>query len=237
MSAPQFPNEPQDYRRTRDELLEMEKKLRAQVDAVAAKRRTLPLGGRLGDDYVFEQSDDSGTVRTVPFEQLFGDHATLILYSMMFGREWDAPCPSCTSLVDAFNANYHPVSQHSAMAVVGAASADQFDALARQRHWRIPVYSAGESSYLLDYMPRDDVSDPALVSMMNVFRKTDDGIFHFWGSELVAHPKDNGHPSHVDSVWPFWNLLDMTPDGRGDICVPPQDYEHEYFTRKVFPGN
>jgi predicted dithiol-disulfide oxidoreductase (DUF899 family) len=73
--------------------------------------------------------------------------------------------------------------------------------------------------------------------MMNVFRKNGDGVFHSWGSELVAHPKETGHPCHVDTVWPFWNLLDMTPEGRGDIFVPPQDYEHAYFTRKVYPGD
>jgi predicted dithiol-disulfide oxidoreductase (DUF899 family) len=123
------------------------------------------------------------------------------------------------------------------MAVVGAARPQQFKELARLRGWSIPVYSAGESSYILDYFPREGADNPALITMMNVFRKNGDGVFHSWGSELVAHPKENGHPCHVDTVWPFWNLLDMTPEGRGDIFVPPQDYEHAYFTRKVYPGD
>jgi len=38
--------------------------------------------------------------------------------------------------------------------------------------------------------------------MMNCFRKTPDGILHTWGSELVSHPLENGHPLHVDIVWP-----------------------------------
>ena len=236
MTAKPFPNESEDYRRARDELLEMEKALRAQVDAVSAKRRKLPLGGRLKEDYSFERVGDDGKVRPVPIAELFGEYSTLILYTMMYGSSWDAPCPSCTSLVDAFNANYYPVSQICAMAVVGAATPQQFRDLAHFRRWSIPVFSAAESTYILDYFPREDVDDPALVTMMNVFRKTGEGIFHSWGSELVAHPKENGHPCHVDTVWPFWNLLDMTPEGRGDICVPPQDYEHAFFTRNVYPG-
>lgn len=236
MARYRFPNESDDYRARRDELLAMEKEPRAQVDAVARKRRELPLGGRLNKDYRFERLAEDGSVQAVAFDELFGEHQTLLLYSMMFGPEWDAACPSCTSLVDAFNANYYPVSQHCAIAVVGAARPKQCHEWAERRRWRIPLYSAANTSYLLDYFPREDTTDPALVSMMNVFRKTPDGIFHTWGSELVAHPKDNGHPSHVDAVWPFWNLLDMTPDGRGEAAIPIQDYQHEYFSKHVYGG-
>lgn len=231
-----FPNESDEYRSIRDELLDMEKTLRAQVDAVAAKRRELPLGGKLNDDYEFEQANNDGDIKKAAFRDLFGDHSTLIFYSMMFGPDWDAPCPSCTSIVDGLDASYIPASQQCAMAVVGAASASQMTELADSRNWRIPVLSDSDSGYLLDYFPYTETTDPSLVSMMNVFCKNEDGIFHFWGSELVAHPKENGHPNHVDVVWPFWNLLDMTPEGRGDTSIPRQNYEHRYFTKNIFPG-
>lgn len=243
MSGFRFPNESDEYRAKREELLEMEMELRELVDAVSAKRRELPLGGRLARDYRFEQVGEDGELREVSFGELFGEHRSLLLYTMMYGADWDAPCPSCTSLVDAFNANHHPVSQHCAFAVVGAASARQFHDGSRRRGWRLPVYSAGKSTYVMDCFASDAPggsagasADPSLASMMNCFCRTDEGIFHTWGSELVRHPKANGHPSHVDTVWPFWNLLDMTPEGRGDACVPKQDFEHAYFTRHVFPG-
>ena len=234
MAGFRFPNETDEYRARRDELLELEKDLRARGESVARKRRELPLGGRLKEDYRFQRVGDDGEVREIAFEELFGEHETLLLYSMMYGPEWDAACPSCTSLVDAFDANYHPVSHHCAMAVVGAARPEQFREWSRRRGWKIPVYAAGESTYLLDYFAREEPVDPALVSMMNCFRKTPDGVFHTWGSELVGHPMENGHPRHVDAVWPFWNLLDMTPDGRGERSIPRQDYEHAYFTEHVF---
>jgi len=223
MTGYRFPNESDEYRARRDELLEMEKEkdLRARADAVARKRRELPLGGRLRESYRFQRAGSDGEVHEVAFEDLFGERDSLLLYTMMFGPDWDAPCPSCTSLVDAFDANHHPVSQHCAFAVVGAARPEQFRHWARLRGWnRIPLYSDPEGRYILDYFAREGTSDPSVVSMMNAFRKTPEGIFHTWGSELVGHPMENGHPRHLDTVWPYWNLLDMTPDGRPDRSIP-----------------
>lgn len=236
MAEYRFPNESDEYRARRDELLELEKDLRARVDAVARKRRELPLGGRLKEGYRFEYLGDDGEAREVAFAELFGTHRSLLVYTMMFGPDWDAACPSCTSLVDGFNASYYPFSQHCAMAVVAAARPQQCRDWTRFRGWTIPLYSAAQGSYILDYFAVEGASDPSLVSMMNAFRKTPEGIFHTWGSELVGHPKENGHPCHVDTVWPFWNLLDMTPDGRGEASIPIQNYKHAYFTKHVFPG-
>lgn len=235
--ACRYPNETDEYRAQRDELLAQEVALRSQVEAVAAKRRELPLGGRLAKDYRFERMGPDGAFEQVAFADLFGTHDTLLLYSMMFGKEWDAPCPSCTSLVDAFNANYHPVARWSALAAVAAAPADKLARWAAQRGWSaIPLVSEPSGDYLLSYAGYEGADDPAMVSTMNVFQKTPDGIFHFWGSELASRPMDNGHPRHVDMVWPLWNLLDFTPGGRGDAPIPIQNYEHRYFTKNVMGG-
>ena len=51
-------------------------------------------------------------------------------------------------------------------------------------------------------------------------------IFHFWGTELSAN--------HVDTVWPYWNLMDFTPEGRPDIPTPPQNFRSE-FLEKHYP--
>lgn len=232
MSSFKFPNEPDNYREQRDQLLDAEVRLRDEVEAVAEQRRQLPLGGRLKEDYRFERIGEDGAIEKVPFDSLFGNHDSLILYSMMFGPEWDAPCPSCTSIVDSLNANSLAVEEISAIAVVAAAGAEQLKAWAGRRHWRINIVSAGDSGYLVDYAGFE-TDDPGVVSAMNVFRKTADGIFHFWSSELVSRPMASGHPRHVDIVWPMWNLLDMTPQGRGDTMVPKQDFEHKYFSKNI----
>lgn len=51
----QYPNESEGYRIARNRLLEEEIKLREQIEAVAARRRALPLGGEVPWDYVFER--------------------------------------------------------------------------------------------------------------------------------------------------------------------------------------
>jgi predicted dithiol-disulfide oxidoreductase (DUF899 family) len=52
--------------------------------------------------------------------------------------------------------------------------------------------------------------------MLNVFIRENGEIRHFWGTELMAGPADEGQdPRHVDSIWPIWNVLDVTQEGRG----------------------
>ena len=33
--------------------------------------------------------------------------------------------------------------------------------------------------------------------------------------------------NHVDTVWPYWNLFDFTPEGRPDRETPPQQFRSE----------
>ena len=50
-----YPNESNEYRAARNALLDEEIALRAQIETVAAKRRALPVGGEVPEDYVFER--------------------------------------------------------------------------------------------------------------------------------------------------------------------------------------
>ena len=81
-----FPGESDEYRRARDELLQAEVDLRRQIEAVAAQRRELPLGGEVPVDYTFEEWDaDTDAARPVRLSELFEDGKdTLFLYSFMF---------------------------------------------------------------------------------------------------------------------------------------------------------
>jgi uncharacterized protein DUF899 len=44
--------------------------------------------------------------KSVKFSELFAGKNTLLLYSFMYGPNWDKPCPSCTSLVSGFESAY-----------------------------------------------------------------------------------------------------------------------------------
>ena len=85
MSELQYPNESREYREARDALLKDEQELVDKVKSVAAKRRKLPLGGQLKEDYVFQWANDGKVGKPVKFSELFGTKNTLLLYSWMYG--------------------------------------------------------------------------------------------------------------------------------------------------------
>jgi len=35
----------------------------------------------------------------------------------------------------------------------------------------------------------------------------------------------------VDTVWPYWNLMDFTPEGRPDLIVPPQRFRSKFLEK------
>src|SRR2546423_6295387 len=107
MSERRYPNESPEYREARDQLLKDEQELVAKVKAVAAKRRTLPPGGALKEDYVFQWASDGKIGQRVKLSELFGEKNTLIIYSFMYGPNWDNPCLSCTSLMDGFDRSWY----------------------------------------------------------------------------------------------------------------------------------
>jgi len=82
-----FPGESDNYRYARNTLLEAEAQLRSQLEAVAALRRQFPLGGRIPEDYLFEE--DAGGAR---LSQLFKTgQPTLLMYNFMYGPAMKEP--------------------------------------------------------------------------------------------------------------------------------------------------
>ncbi len=224
MSEPRYPNESREYREARDALLEDERQLVDKAKAVAARRRTLPLGGELKEDYVFQWAGDGKVGQKVKFSELFGDKDTLLIYSFMFGPSWDNPCPSCTSLVDGFDRTWYQVSQDAAFVAIAKAQPERIDAWARRRGWsQIPLLSGFESPFQADYQCQEQDDDDMQWPVMHVFTRREGGIFHFWATELTAN--------HVDTVWPYWNLMDYTPEGRPDHDTPPQDFRSEFLEK------
>jgi predicted dithiol-disulfide oxidoreductase (DUF899 family) len=223
MSELRYPNESNEYRAARDALLKDEQELIAKTKALAEKRRTLPPGGALKEDYVFTWANDGKLGQRVKLAELFGDKPTLLLYSWMFGPSWDKPCPSCTSLMDGFDRTWYSVSRDAAFATIAKAPADKINTWAKERGWsQIPLVSGFESSFQADYKcqgENDDMQEPVML----VFRKRAGEIFLFWSTESMSN--------HVDTVWPYWNLFDFTPAGRPDRDTPPQRFRSEFLER------
>ena len=221
MSELRYPNESREYREARDALLKDEQELVDKVKAVAEKRRKLPPGGALKEDYVFQWANEGKVGERVKFSELFADKTTLILYSWMFGPSWDKPCPSCTSLMDGFDRTFYQVSQDAAFAGIAKAPPEKINAWANERGWsEIALLSGYESPFQADYKCQDPANDDLQWPVMHVFRKRDGRIFHFWATELTGN--------HVDTVWPYWNVMDFTPEGRPDRSTPPQKFRSKF---------
>ena len=223
MSELRYPNESRAYRDARDGLLREEQELIAKVKSVAARRRDLPPGGPLKEDYIFQWANDGKVGKRVKFSELFTDKDTLLLYSFMFGPNWDKPCPSCTSLVDGFDRTSYQVTRNAALVAIAKAPAERINAWATERGWsQIALVSGRDSAYQADYKCQGD-SDDMQLPVMHVFRRRQGKIFHFWGTEQSAN--------HLDTVWPYWNLMDFTPEGRPDTLTPPQNFRSEFLEK------
>jgi predicted dithiol-disulfide oxidoreductase (DUF899 family) len=220
MSEPRYPNESREYRAARDSLLKDEQELVDKVRSVAAKRRKLPAGGQLKEDYVFQWANDGKVGKPVKFAELFGDKDTVLVYSWMFGPNWDHPCPSCTSLMDGFDRAWYSVSKDAAFVGISKAPAEKINAWAKQRGWsQIPLVSGYDSPFQADYKCQGE-SDDMQLPVMHVFRKQGGKVFHFWATERQEN--------HVDTVWVYWNLMDFTPEGRPDVVTPPQNFRSQF---------
>ena len=223
MSEPRYPNESKAYREARDALLREEQALVDKVKAVAARRRSLPPGGELKENYAFQWANEGKVGKRVKFSELFGDKDTLMLYSFMYGPNWDNPCPSCTSLMDGFDRSAYQVTRNAAFAGIAKAPAEKIDAWAKKRGWsQIALLSGYESTFQADYKCQGD-SDDMQWPVMLVFTKRGGKIHLFWATELDSN--------HVDTVWPYWNLMDFTPEGRPDLVVPPQKFRSEFLEK------
>jgi len=225
-----FPNESTAYRAARAALLDDEIALRRQIEAVAAKRRALPPGGTVPEDYAFERIGAFHRPEPVTLSDLFGDKPSIILYSFMFGSERDNPCPGCTHLLDAIDGSARHVGQRAPLYIVAKSPIARLEAWAKARRWPHLVflsdidgrYSAdyyGDTSRLTDakraerrMKPGEDWDE----TIFNVFHRDGEAIRHVWASELAFAPEDPGqHHRAGDLVDPLWGLLDMTPEGRG----------------------
>src|SRR5437660_6883060 len=204
------------------------------MEAVAEARRSLPPGGVVPEDYVFRGIGADGASIHVRMSELFAPgRDSLAIYSMMFPRDpgddrpgpeggqtarlplEEGPCPSCTALLDQLDGAVEHAGQHINFVVVAKTSLQRLLTFGEERGWRrLRLLSSAANRYNRDY--HGETAEGFQRPMLNVFHRDQDGVRHFWGSELFYAPTDPGQdPRHVGTLEPVWNLFDLTPEGRG----------------------
>jgi len=212
----------------RRRLLAREKEFTRSHDALNADRRRLPMV-KVEKEYVFEGPDGPVTLA-----ELFGDERQLIVQHVMFGPDWDMPCPGCSAAIDELSPGVlkHLGSRQTAFVLASRAPYDKIAATAKERGWTVaPWYSSYGSDFNYDYeVSLDEArgqtdynyrSEPGLLGGdrsaempgYSAFLRDGDELFHTYsafarGTEYVGNA---------------YTYLDMTALGRQEDWEEPKD--------------
>jgi predicted dithiol-disulfide oxidoreductase (DUF899 family) len=211
-------NESEEYLARREEIRQAEIELMRARERVAELRRTLPKGAEV-NDYGFLEGPSSlaegdAPLTKVSLSQLFtAPDRALVIYHFMFGKKQTSACPMCTAWIDGYNGVAHHLTRNIDFAIVAAADPATLRAYARDRGWdRLRLLSAGDSTFKYDLGSEDREGNQD--STISVFTRDGDGTLrHFYSGHpwLAEDIKERG----IDELSPIWNLLDLTPQGRG----------------------
>jgi predicted dithiol-disulfide oxidoreductase (DUF899 family) len=179
---------PEEWQRSRDELTVLEKAATRSLDALAAKRRRLPMVHF--DNYVFTTVDGTTTLL-----DLFGDNVQLAVYQFMDVGP-DGFCPGCT----AFTRNVTDVKTLAeagvSWATVSEMPIEQIEVIKQREGWTIPFVSSRGTTFAED--------TGAAYFMLSVFLRKGDDIYRTYSTTARG----------VDRLMFLNNILDLAPYGR-----------------------
>jgi predicted dithiol-disulfide oxidoreductase (DUF899 family) len=135
-----------DWLNARIELLQAEKELTRRSDELAQRRQQLPWV-RIDKAYHFDT--DAGSVSLA---DLFRGRSQLLVYHFMFGPDYTAGCPSCSSIADGFNGIAVHLENHDvALTAVSRAPLKKLQAFKQRMGWTFPWASSGGSDFNADF--------------------------------------------------------------------------------------
>lgn len=215
-----FPGGSADYEAARQKLLAEEIELRRHMTRVSEQRRALPPGPVIEKNYRFKDEQDF----EIGMRDLFGDKDTLVTYFWMYGPQRGRPCPMCTNLLGSLNGNAADIKQRVALKILGRSTVERQFAFAQERGWRDLnfVQTVGDDyAKDLGLLQPDGSEYPALT----VYRREGDTVRLFWASEMTREMADPGQdPRDAPDLASLWNVLDLTPGGRGTDWYPKLNY-------------
>jgi predicted dithiol-disulfide oxidoreductase (DUF899 family) len=132
--------------KARLELLKAEKELTRRSDELARKRQELPWVP-INKGYRFETDEGSASLA-----DLFRGRSQLLVYHFMFGPDYAAGCPSCSSIADGFNGIAVHLANHDVMLwAVSRAPLAKLQAYKRRMGWTFPWASSVGGDFNFDF--------------------------------------------------------------------------------------
>ncbi len=136
----------EEWLKERLELLKAEKELTHRSDELARRRQELPWV-RIDKEYRFETDEGSGSLA-----DLFRGRTQLLVYHFMFGPDYAAGCPSCSSIADSYNGFAVHLATHDVMFwAISRAPLAKLQAYKRRMGWTFPWASSFKSDFNYDF--------------------------------------------------------------------------------------
>ena len=131
-----------EWQAARDELLGEEKELTRRNDELARKRRELPWVP-VDQGYSFETADGTRSLA-----ELFDGRSQLLVYHFMFGPEYKAGCPACSSIADNLDPNaIHLAARDVRLMLVSRAPLEKLHGYRKRMGWSLDWASTVGSEF------------------------------------------------------------------------------------------
>jgi predicted dithiol-disulfide oxidoreductase (DUF899 family) len=128
------------------ELLQAEKDLTRRSDELARQRQQLPWV-RVEKNYEFDTDAGSASLA-----DLFRGRSQLIVYHFMYGPDYTAGCPSCSSIADGFNGIAVHLENHDvSMFAVSRAPLAKLQGFKQRMGWTFPWASSFGGDFNYDF--------------------------------------------------------------------------------------
>jgi predicted dithiol-disulfide oxidoreductase (DUF899 family) len=128
------------------ELLKAEKELTRRSDELARRRQELPWV-RIDKAYRFATDEGDASLA-----ELFRGRSQLLVYHFMFGPDYAAGCPTCSSIADGFNGFAIHLANHDVMlCAVSRAPLAKLQAYKRRMGWTFPWASSFGGDFNADF--------------------------------------------------------------------------------------
>ena len=217
----------EEWLEARLELLEAEKKLMRQKDAVARRRRELPWM-RIDKTYTF---DTPAGTRTLG--ELFESRRQLIVQHFMLGPGWEQGCPSCSYMADHLDGmNVHLANRDVTFVAVSRAPLAEIERFRERMGWQFTWVSSFGSDFNYDfhvsftpeeregevyYNFRTQPYEFEELPGISVFARNGAGdVFHTYST----------YRRGVEAMMGTYGLLDLTPRGRDELDGPMHWVRH-----------
>lgn len=203
-------------------LLNEEKKLTRQHDAIASKVRDLPWV-KVDKSYTFDAPTGNKSLA-----DLFGSHSQLIVYHFMFDPTWSQGCKSCSFIADHYNGIVvHLAHRDISFVTVSKAPIEKIEQFRARMGWTFPWVSYGNTDFGRDFgvsFTDQELADDNTVYNFNrkpypirelpglsVFSKDAEGeIYHTYST----------YARGLDHFVTAYQYMDITPKGRDEAETP-----------------